>query len=73
MKHDEFEARQRAARVVYVLDSLCQMRDIDKLKELLPEGHLLKEETVEEILCGNATLVIDWNEDGSIKDWGILD
>ena len=32
MKHDEFEARQRAARVVYVLDSLCQMRDIDKDK-----------------------------------------
>lgn len=48
------------------------MRDIDKLKELLPEGHLLREETIEEILCGNATLVIDWNEDGSIKDWGIL-
>ena len=43
------------------------MRDIDKLKELLPEGHLLREETVEEILCGNATLVIDWNEDGSIN------
>ena len=30
MKHDEFEARRRAARDVYVLDSLCQMRDIDK-------------------------------------------
>ncbi|MBQ2652366.1 MAG: DHH family phosphoesterase [Methanobrevibacter sp.] len=32
MKHDEFEARQRAARDVYVLDSLCQMSDIDKNK-----------------------------------------
>lgn len=49
------------------------MRDIDRLKALLPEGELLKEETIEEVLCGNATLVIDWNKDGSIKDWGILD
>lgn len=49
------------------------MRDMDKLKELLPEGHLLAEETIEEILCGNATLVIEWDENGSIKDWGILD
>ena len=32
MKHDEFEARRNAARDVYVLDSLCQMRDIDKDK-----------------------------------------
>ncbi len=32
MKHDEFEARQNQARDVYVLDSLCQMRDIDKDK-----------------------------------------
>jgi len=31
-KHDEFEARQNQARDVYVLDSLCQMRDIDKDK-----------------------------------------
>lgn len=30
MKHDEFEARQKQARDVYVLDALCQMRDIDK-------------------------------------------
>ena len=30
MKHDEFEARRRAARDVYVLDSMCQMKDIDK-------------------------------------------
>ena len=48
------------------------MRDIDKLKELLPDGHLLREETIQEILCGDATLVIVWNEDGSIKDWGTL-
>ena len=48
------------------------MRDIDKLKELLPDGHLLREKTIQEILCGDATLVIDWNEDGSIKDWGTL-
>ena len=48
------------------------MRDIDKLKELLPDGHLLREETIQEILRGDATLVIDWNEDGSIKDWGTL-
>lgn len=32
MKHDEFEARQRQARDVYVLDDICQMRDIDKDK-----------------------------------------
>lgn len=49
------------------------MRDIDKLKELLPQGHYLDEETIKEILCGNATLVIDWNEDGNIKDWGVLE
>lgn len=48
------------------------MRDIDKLKELLPEGHLLKEETIQEILLGNVTLIIDWDEDGNIKDWGTL-
>lgn len=48
------------------------MRDIDKLKVLLPDGHFLKEETIQEILCGDVTLVIDWNEDGSIKDWGTL-
>ena len=30
------------------------MRDIDKLKELLPEGHLLKEETVEEAVAEEA-------------------
>ena len=48
------------------------MRDIDKLKAILPEGYLLREETIQEILIGNVTLVIDWNEDGSIKDWGTL-
>ena len=32
MKHDEFVARQKEARDVYVLDSLCQMRDMDKDK-----------------------------------------
>ena len=32
MKHDEYEAKRKAARDVYVLDSLCQMRDIDKDK-----------------------------------------
>lgn len=48
------------------------MRDIDKLKALLPEGYLLKEETIEEILLGNITLYIDWNMDGSIRDWGTL-
>jgi RecJ-like exonuclease len=31
-KHDEFEARRNAARDVYVLDSLCEMRDMDKDK-----------------------------------------
>lgn len=48
------------------------MRDIDRLKALLPKGNLLDEETIQEILWGNVTLVIDWNEDGSIKSWGIL-
>ena len=48
------------------------MRDIDKLKALLPDGQFLSEETIQEILCGDVTLVIDWNEDGSIKDWGTL-
>jgi hypothetical protein len=46
------------------------MRDIDKLLALL--GAELDEFTIEEVLVGNSTLVIDWNEDGSIKDWGIL-
>ena len=32
MKYDEFEARQKSARDVYVLDSLCQMKDMDKNK-----------------------------------------
>ena len=32
MKHDEFEARRNAARDVYVLDSMCQMKDIDRDK-----------------------------------------
>ena len=32
MKHDEYVARQNQARDVYILDSLCQMRDIDKDK-----------------------------------------
>ena len=31
-KHDKFEARRSAARDVYILDSLCQMSDIDKDK-----------------------------------------
>ena len=31
-KHDKFEARRSATRDVYVLDSLCQMRDMDKDK-----------------------------------------
>ena len=30
MKHDEYIARQNQARDVYILDSLCQMRDLDK-------------------------------------------
>ena len=46
------------------------MRDIDKLLALL--GAELDDFTIEEVLVGNSTLVIDWNEDGSIKDWGIL-
>ena len=32
MKYDEFEARRNQARDVYVLDDLCNMRDIDKDK-----------------------------------------
>ncbi|MBQ2832910.1 DHH family phosphoesterase [Methanobrevibacter sp.] len=32
MKHDEYVARQNQVRDVYVLDSLCKMRDIDKDK-----------------------------------------
>ena len=48
------------------------MRDIDKLIALLADGHLLKEETIQGILRGDVTIVIDWNEDGSIKDWGTL-
>lgn len=31
-KHDDFEAKRKASRDVYVLDSICQMRDIDKDK-----------------------------------------
>ena len=32
MRHDEFEARRKAARDVYVLDAICNLRDIDKDK-----------------------------------------
>ena len=32
MKHDEYVARENQVRNVYILDSLCQMRDIDKDK-----------------------------------------
>lgn len=48
------------------------MRDIDKLKELLPDGHYLKEEIIQEILLGNITLYFEWDENGNIKDWGTL-
>ena len=48
------------------------MRDIDRLKEMLPDGHYLNEETVQKILDGEIRLVIDWDENGNIKDWGTL-
>lgn len=48
------------------------MRDIDKLKAILPYGETLTEEEFEEIALGNVQLIINWNEDGSIKDWGLL-
>ena len=32
MKHDEYEARRKQARDVYVLDAICNMRDIDRDK-----------------------------------------
>ena len=32
MKHDEYEARRKQARDVYVLDSICTMKDIDRDK-----------------------------------------
>lgn len=48
------------------------MRDIDKLKEVLPDGHYLSEETIQEIIDGEVSLVIDWDENGNIKDWGTL-
>ena len=32
MKHDKYEAKQKEVRDVYVLDSLCRMRDMDKDK-----------------------------------------
>ncbi|WP_407375705.1 OB-fold nucleic acid binding domain-containing protein [Methanobrevibacter sp.] len=32
MKHDAYEAQRNQARDVYILDDLCQMRDIDKDK-----------------------------------------
>ena len=32
MKHDEYVARENQVRKVYVLDSLCQMRDLDEDK-----------------------------------------
>ena len=49
------------------------MRDIDRLLAFLPNGEKLDEDTIQEIIIGNATIRIDWNEDGSIKTWGILD
>lgn len=41
-KHDEFEARRNAARDVYVLDSICEMRDMDKDK--LYKGRITRTE-----------------------------
>lgn len=32
MKHDEYEAKRKQARDVYVLDSMCNMKDIDRDK-----------------------------------------
>ena len=32
MKHDEYEARRKQVRDVYVLDSMCNMKDIDRDK-----------------------------------------
>ena len=32
MKHDEFEAKRKEVRDVYVLDSICNMKDIDRDK-----------------------------------------
>lgn len=48
------------------------MRDIDKLKEMLPDGHYLNEEAIQEIIDGEIRLVIVWDENGNIKDWGTL-
>lgn len=48
------------------------MRDIDKLKAILPQGELLTEDMFEDIALGNVALMISWNKDGSIKDWGLL-
>ncbi len=42
MKHDEYVARENQVRKVYVLDSLCQMSDIDKDK--LYRGKITRKE-----------------------------
>ena len=47
------------------------MTDFEKLCELLNTEPTL--EFLESLVLGNEQLVIFWNEDGSIKDWGTLD
>lgn len=47
------------------------MTDYEKLCEILktePDPEFL-----ENLALGNYNLVIEWNEDGSIKDWGYTD
>lgn len=47
------------------------MTDFEKLCELLDTEPTL--EFLEALVLGNEQLVIFWNEDGSIKDWGTLE
>ena len=50
------------------------MTDWEKLKSILPNGESLTDEDFERLLIGDCILIIEWNEDGSIKDnWGILE
>ena len=48
------------------------MRDIDKLKEMLPDGQYLNEEVIQKLIDGEVRLVIFWDENGNIKNWGVL-
>lgn len=46
------------------------MSDFDKMLKVL--GIELDKDVKEAILAGDCKLILDWNENGSLQDWGTL-